>query len=196
MPVSERESSLLRWARLKQTARSSEEGADELPEADRAVVPNRAEMPFDTTSLPPIDSIVADSDITAFLRAGVPPELTQVALRRAWTSDPAIRDFIGIAENQWDFNKPNGIPGFGALAPLESSVDVLAYIASGGAPSQAPSEGSGAVDDPSCASTNALRLSLESTPGTSSVVGVKETPQGQTGDSAAKRPRHGGALPT
>ena len=45
----------------------------------------------------------------------MPAELKRAALRRAWASDPAIRDFIGIAENQWDFNDPSGIPGFGPL---------------------------------------------------------------------------------
>src|SRR5262245_38943576 len=69
--------------------------------------------------LPAIDAIVANTDIRAFLRAGVPAELTKAALRRAWTADPAIRDFIGIAENQWDFTDPAAIPGFGTLAPNE-----------------------------------------------------------------------------
>jgi hypothetical protein len=32
--------------------------------------------------------------------------MTVAALRRAWVSDPVIRDFIGIAENQWDFTNP------------------------------------------------------------------------------------------
>ena len=45
----------------------------------------------------------------------MPAELTRAALRRAWVSDPAIRDFIGIAENQWDFNDPEAIPGFVSL---------------------------------------------------------------------------------
>jgi len=72
--------------------------------------------------LPSIDVIDADTDIIAFLQSGVPAELTRAALRRAWTSDPAIRDFIGIAENQWDFNDPNGIPGFGPLGTSEDPV--------------------------------------------------------------------------
>ena len=38
-------------------------------------------------------------------------------LRRAWSVDPAIRDFKGLQENDWDFNDPNGIPGFGPLSP-------------------------------------------------------------------------------
>jgi hypothetical protein len=74
-----------------------------------------AAAPFDLASLPSIESIVADSNIGAFLQSGVPAELTRAALRRAWESDPAIRDFIGIAENQWDFNDPSAIPGFGPL---------------------------------------------------------------------------------
>jgi hypothetical protein len=80
--------------------------------------------------LPSIDSITADTDIVAFLKSGVPTELTRAALRRAWTSDPAIRDFIGIAENQWDFNDPNGISGFGRLDATESGVTFLAQVSS------------------------------------------------------------------
>src|SRR5262249_34293555 len=70
---------------------------------------------------PAIDAIVADTDIKASWRAGGPAELTMAARRRAWTSAPAIRDFIGLAENQWDFTDPTTIPGFGPLpagAPL------------------------------------------------------------------------------
>jgi hypothetical protein len=55
----------------------------------------------------------------------VPAELTRAALRRTWTSDPAIRDFVGIAENQWDFNDPNAIPGFCPLLATENVPAVL-----------------------------------------------------------------------
>ena len=61
--------------------------------------------------LPPIDSITAVSDVRAFLAAGVPEDVTRAALRRAWLTDPTIRDFVGLAENQWDFAKPDGVPG-------------------------------------------------------------------------------------
>lgn len=70
---------------------------------------------FDPASLPPLESIEAATDIRPFLAPGVPLELTRAALRRAWNSDPAIRDFIGLAENQWDFTNPDSIPGFGSL---------------------------------------------------------------------------------
>jgi TorA maturation chaperone TorD len=70
---------------------------------------------FDLASLPPLQSITAGTDIRSFLGSSVPVELTRAALRRAWVTDPAIRDFIGIAENQWDFNDPTAMPGFGPL---------------------------------------------------------------------------------
>jgi hypothetical protein len=121
--MSERENPLLRWVRLKQAANDAKEINGYSPA-------NAPEAPFDLASLPSIEDIVADTDIIAFLRAGVPAELVRAALRRAWTSDPAIRDFIGIAENQWDFNDPNAIPGFGPLAASEDGVDILAQISS------------------------------------------------------------------
>ena len=74
---------------------------------------------FDLTQLPSIDSIGANTDVTAFLRPGVPSELTRAALRRAWSSDPAIRDFIGLVENGWDFNDPSAMSGFGPISPEE-----------------------------------------------------------------------------
>jgi hypothetical protein len=77
-------------------------------------------------SLPPIESIVAGSDITAFLQKGVPATLTRAALRQAWVSDPAIRDFIEIAENQWDFTHPETIPGFGSLDAADEVQSLLA----------------------------------------------------------------------
>jgi hypothetical protein len=95
---------LARWLRLK----SESERAS--PAADASAAPA-----FDPASLPAIESIVADSDIRQFLQAQVPEELTRAALRSAWTADPAIRDFVGIAENQWDFNDHAAMAGFGPL---------------------------------------------------------------------------------
>jgi hypothetical protein len=80
---------------------------------------------FDWTKLPPVETITAESDIRAFLQAGVPPELTRAALRRAWAADPKIRDFVGLADYDWDFNTPGAIPGFG---PLEMSDEVRRQV--------------------------------------------------------------------
>ena len=70
---------------------------------------------FDLASLPSLDSITAITDIRAFLTPGVPADIARAALRRAWATDPAIRDFKGLAENDWDFTDPTAMPGFGAL---------------------------------------------------------------------------------
>jgi hypothetical protein len=81
---------------------------------------------FDAAIPPAIESIDAQTDITVFLRSGVPDELRLASLRRAWTVDPAIRDFRGLQENAWNFNDPNSIPGFGELGP---EVDVERMVA-------------------------------------------------------------------
>jgi Protein of unknown function (DUF3306) len=108
-----------RWARLKRISDSAHEIETVSAKAEVTTTQPEAEeapdQPFDPASLPSLEQIAADTDIGAFLQSGVPAELTRAALRRAWASNPAIRDFIGIAENQWDFNDPDGIPGFGPL---------------------------------------------------------------------------------
>ena len=70
---------------------------------------------FDLSQLPSLESITSATDIRAFLTPGVPQDFTRAALRRAWAADPAIRDFVGLAENAWDFTDPNAIPGFGEI---------------------------------------------------------------------------------
>ena len=74
----------------------------------------------DATSLPPINSIVAVSDIRPFLDPGVPPDLTLAALRRAWVTDPVIHDFIDLSENFWDFNSPDGMAGMSSPTPNDA----------------------------------------------------------------------------
>ena len=115
------------------------------PEADAsaaAVAPQdqlkdeSQEPPFDPASLPPVESITAGTDIRDFLKPGVPQSLSRAALRRAWASDPAIRDFIGIAENQWDFTN-DSIPGFGPIDPSEIPGLLAKVISSGKESAQA-----------------------------------------------------------
>ena len=118
-----------RWARLKrasaiepktepagiQADSAASAGAETLPAHHEDEVVDDA---FDPASLPSIETITVDTDIRGFLQSRVPAALTRAVLRQAWASDPAIRDFIGIAENQWDFNDPTAIPGFGPIPEL------------------------------------------------------------------------------
>jgi hypothetical protein len=105
-------------------------GVPERPAADVAKAPVEAapKSEFDLASLPPLDSITAATDIRAFLGSGVPKELARAALRRAWSADPAIRDFKGLAENDWDFTDPTAMPGFGALPPGTDITKMVAKI--------------------------------------------------------------------
>jgi hypothetical protein len=129
-----------RWARLKRNSdirREMEARDDRVPASaetsatgvEAAIVQCEtaaaADAPFDPASLPSIDAIGVDTDIRGFLQGRVPAELTRAALRQAWASDPAIRDFIGIAENQWNFNDPEAMPGFG---PLGEGYDVSGLL--------------------------------------------------------------------
>ena len=149
--MSEPEGFLARWSRRKR------EGEDPPPVGDRdashaaatetsKVQPHVQSGPAEATEpsvdiakLPPIESITAATDVRAFLAPGVPVELTRAALRRAWATDPAIRDFIGLAENQWDFTVPGGAPGFGPAPDPEQIRQLLAQLMGPGEPETAAS---------------------------------------------------------
>lgn len=133
--MSEREKFIERWSRRKQEAESeakrpdasepkpdapdNQESGERSEDTALPVSHEKKQPAFDPKSLPPLDSIGATTDIRSFLAAGVPEELKQAALQRAWRADPAIRDFIGLSENSWDFNDPNGAHGFGPLEVTE-----------------------------------------------------------------------------
>jgi Protein of unknown function (DUF3306) len=141
--MSEPENFIARWSRRKRAATQEveatkpatapEAGGEHAPDTQRdahdaAAAPGGElpELPFDPASLPPLESITAESDIRAFLAPGVPAELTRAALRRVWVADPKIRDFVGLAENAWDFNAPGSIAGFG---PLEMTDELRREVA-------------------------------------------------------------------
>jgi hypothetical protein len=155
--MSDRETFLARWSRRKQGAaepveaglspvppqvasaapvegKAPVEGTAGIrgPSEDRAASaagnPDAGEPLFDPASLPPIESIVADTDVRAFLAPGVPPELARAALRRAWATDPKIRDFVGLADYDWDFNAPGSIAGFGPLEMTQELREIAARI--------------------------------------------------------------------
>jgi hypothetical protein len=129
---------LKRWSRRKQEARANKEDKSAehapLPAEAAATAPAVPPEPeIDISKLPPLDSITAATDIADFLRKGIPAELRSAALRRAWAADPAIRDFVGLAENAWDFTDPNAIPGFGALQDTPEQIGAMVERMLGGA---------------------------------------------------------------
>lgn len=216
-----------RWARRKrEVARLRDTEADvDAPQPAAKVAPDpdtaprqhehdgAADAALDPATLPPIETITFDTDIRAFLGSRVPAELTRAALRRAWASDPAIRDFIGIAENQWDFNAPNAIPGFGPLLESDHLQGLLAQ-ALGGSDRLAASvvdlplsDGQAlprAIDrEPTGPDRNVRRTpnsSVEVDPHIGGPIdGLAEgdviEPAAETSDASPERRRHGSALP-
>jgi Protein of unknown function (DUF3306) len=213
--VVEERNAFLRWTRLKQASKERRDAEAVPTDSGEAAAPPAtdaaSDKPFDLANLPSIESIAANTDIAGFLRAGVPAELTRAALRRAWTSDPAIRDFIGIAENQWDFNDPNAIPGFGPLDPTERAGDLLAHVSRpltripdvladmtspvdsvrpGAADSAEPIlDQSPATDGPSLADAGAPLNEMQDRVAPSEQAPIQET------QNAPRKRRHGSALP-
>jgi hypothetical protein len=227
---------IARWSRLKrQTAKpqgpkggepAAAPEAEGTPDTIEAAQEKRdtegktaPEPEFDLSSLPSIEEITAGTDIRAFLQSGVPAELTKAALRKAWTADPAIRDFIGLAENQWDFTDPSSIPGFGPLGPADDvrrlvagamgRLDDLAAAAKepiAGSASQHPEGGSGTGSFQAEASRQAAAAQEEKQQSLASHTQVEEqedaasaashsvdeSPEPQT---IRKSRNHGGALP-
>ncbi len=126
--MSDPENFLSRWSRLKQESNGAA-GSEAATTPQSAAQPQAAARlqtatappAFDPASLPPVSSITQASDIQQFLQAGVPAELVRAALRAAWAADPTIRDFIGLADSQWDFNDPDAMPGFGPLDAADSA---------------------------------------------------------------------------
>jgi hypothetical protein len=98
-------------------------------EAEASSDQDGALTPEEIAALPSIDELTPETDITGFLRKGVPEFLKNAALRRMWSLDPAIRDYVGDARDYaYDWNMPGGVPGNGPLLPGENAEAVVAQI--------------------------------------------------------------------
>jgi len=224
--VSDPEGFLTRWSRVKReaaaaapepaaapapapVARAAEEPA--APSAsDSAGSAQSKDSPsasVDVSALPPIESITAATDIRAFLEAGIPPQLTRAALRRAWVADPAIRDFVGLAENAWDFTDPEAMPGFGPLSPGEAQ-QAMAKLFAETPPEAAPRQDSDPLQKPDVSAPRepqAQAVAAEEVPPSeptgedvSEDVQVDAAVQKEASPEEERREpvrRHGGALP-
>ncbi len=99
-----------RWSRLKrarhddpppETAVRPETPA--APASGDPAAPSDADVEAIVEALPDIDSLTEESDFTAFLRAGVPEELKQRALRRLWRLNPVFANLDGLNDYDEDF---------------------------------------------------------------------------------------------
>jgi len=134
------------------------------PSVDGSEKATPPESAFDLKSLPPIESITAATDIRPFLAPGVPAEIARAALRRAWSADPRVRDFVGLADYDWDYHTPGSAAGFG---PLEMTDElrrmvarILGDIVDTDAPerSDQPATGTQRVEEPSRPAGEAKRV--------------------------------------
>lgn len=122
---------LSRWSQRKLEAKQPEQKpaapANEPVESPPVPTSEEAAPEFDPSSLPKLEELTGNSDITAFLRKGVPEHLRNAALRQSWALDPAIRNYVSPAlEYAYDWNAPGGVPGGGELG---AGIDVARMVA-------------------------------------------------------------------
>ncbi|KRR06914.1 DUF3306 domain-containing protein [Bradyrhizobium valentinum] len=123
---------LARWSQRKQEAKQPEPKRDapaaESVESPGSPAPQGEDVTpkFDLSTLPKLEELTGSTDITAFLRKGVPEHLRNAALQKSWALDPAIRNYVNPAlEYAYDWNTPGGVPGGGELG---AGVDVARLV--------------------------------------------------------------------
>ena len=121
---------LARWSQRKQEAKQPEPDAlaAESAESSSSPAPPSEDVTpeFDLSTLPKLEELTESTDITAFLRKGVPEHLRNAALQKSWALDPAIRNYVNPAlEYAYDWNAPGGVPGGGEL---DAGVDVARLV--------------------------------------------------------------------
>jgi hypothetical protein len=232
----EEEGFLSRWSRRKREAavidpplEAPVEPAVELPTEAEALEASRSETPraaperaacpipnmpaIDLESLPRIEDLTAESDFSLFLRPGIPSLLRNAALRRMWSLDPAIRDYIGPVDYQWDFNTPGGLPfGFSnelggdvgkllaqAIGKIEEWAEKAEGTEEAGPAGEAVAEGPAGPEGPvaeglpPCLPEPPVAVRLGPIPDQPAV--SVAAPPVEPGDKPLPRRRHGGALP-
>jgi hypothetical protein len=90
---------LARWSRLKRRARQPQPPDAAPANAEAAALP--AETPPET--LPPIETLTAQSDYKIFMQAGVPEATRNAALQKLWRSDPVFANLDGLVEYGEDY---------------------------------------------------------------------------------------------
>ena len=117
---------LARWSQRKQEAKQPDQAAPDAGIAASPATGTDAPEEFDLSSLPKLEDLTSTTDITMFLRKGVPEHLRNAALRKSWALDPAIRNYVNPAlDYAYDWNTPGGVPG---SSELGAGMDVARLV--------------------------------------------------------------------
>lgn len=123
-----------RWSRAKRSAAKSQPEPEVTPEppVETSAAPAPAPEMLsqeELDALPRIEDLTEGSDIRTFLRAGVPRQLRNAAMRRMWMLTPGIRDYSDPAvDYAWDWNTPGGVPGDGIGPSPENAAKMLKQL--------------------------------------------------------------------
>jgi hypothetical protein len=158
--------------------------------------PAEPEEMVDPATLPPIESLGPDSDYAVFLKKGVPEALRIAALRKAWMSDPFIRDFRSPAiDYGWDFTTPD--------YSLRATDDVAKMLDRMFPPQGAPGEPTAEAAPANPAGESkaaeavpaALTSPLNLPQNEAAAPGARPPQESRGAEPAMPRRKHGGALP-
>ncbi len=146
---------LARWSQRKHEAKQPDHDAP-IANSDAPsgpVAESDVAQEFDLSSLPKLEDMTATTDITAFLRKGVPEHLRNAALRKSWALDPAIRNYVNPAlDYAYDWNTPGGVPGSSEIGSGMDVARLVSQIMGGGSTVEpvvpAVSPGNEATSDP------------------------------------------------
>ncbi len=132
---------LARWSQRKHEAKQPDHDAptanSDVPSGP--VAESDAAQEFDLSSLPKLEDMTATTDITAFLRKGVPEHLRNAALRKSWALDPAIRNYVNPAlDYAYDWNTPGGVPGSSEIGSGMDVARLVSQIMGGGSTVEPP----------------------------------------------------------
>src|SRR5713226_8899299 len=146
---------LARWSQrkleAKQPGRDAPVANPEVPSGP--VTGGDTEQELDLSSLTKLEDMTATTDITAFLRKGVPEHLRNAALRKSWALDPAIRNYVNPAlDYAYDWNTPGGVPGSSEIGAGMDVARLVSQIMGGGSAVEPPvpaiSSGNETATDP------------------------------------------------
>jgi hypothetical protein len=186
---------LSRWSQRKQEAKQPKRDA---PAAEGAV-PSKPvgesaiEPEFDLSSLPKLEDLTETTDITAFLRKGVPESLRNAALRKSWALDPAIRNYVNPAlDYAYDWNTPGGVPGNRDIGPGVDIARMVSQIMGGGdsvpesaAPAAGPEHEPASAPEDTAAQKPESELAVQTVRLTSEVSSEPNAAQGKRADADA-----------